>query len=262
MQVAKIKKVVQETPRIKTFIFDMGVDATPGQFGMFWIPGLDEKPMSLSYTAGLLGVTVLKIGPFSLKMHEMKEGELLGIRAPLGKGFNVHGKKILVVGGGSGVAPLAPLAEKALKEGKRVTAIVGALTKAELLFVDRMRNAGAEVLVATDDGSAGFKGFTTDVLREVLKEKSFDQCFTCGPEIMMLKVLQQTKEKDIPTQVSLHRYIKCGVGICGHCVMDETGFRVCKEGPTFRDKEMEKTIEFGKYWRNASGTKIYFGGKK
>ncbi|MBI5253133.1 MAG: dihydroorotate dehydrogenase electron transfer subunit, partial [Euryarchaeota archaeon] len=84
----------------------------------------------------------------------------------------------------------------------------------------------------------------------------------CGPEIMMLKVLQQTKEKDIPTQVSLHRYIKCGVGICGHCVMDETGFRVCKEGPTFRDKEMEKTIEFGKYWRNASGTKIYFGGKK
>ncbi|MFH1773850.1 MAG: dihydroorotate dehydrogenase electron transfer subunit [Methanobacteriota archaeon] len=262
MQAAKIKKIIQETPRIKTFMFDMEVDATPGQFGMFWIPGLDEKPMSLSHTSGLLGVTVLKLGPFSSKMHKMKEGDLLGVRAPLGKGFNVHGKKILVVGGGSGIAPLAPLAEKALKEGKRVTAIVGALTKAELLFVDRMRNAGAEVLIATDDGTAGTKGFTTDVLREVLKEKSFDQCFTCGPEIMMLKVLQQAKEKDIPTQVSLHRYIKCGIGICGHCVMDETGFRVCKEGPTFRDKEMEKTIEFGKYWRNASCTKIYFGGKK
>lgn len=262
MQVAKIKKIIQETPRIKTFMLDMNVEATPGQFGMFWIPGLDEKPMSLSYTSGLLGITVLGLGTFSSKMHEMKEGDLLGVRAPLGRGFNLQGKKILLVGGGSGTAPLAPLAEKALKEGRRVTAIVGALTNAELLFVERMRSAGAEVLLATDDGTAGVKGFTTDVLGEVLKEKSFDQCFTCGPEIMMLKVLQRTKEKDIPTQVSLHRYIKCGIGICGHCAMDETGFRVCKEGPTFRDKEMDKTIEFGKYWRNASGTKIFFGGKR
>lgn len=262
MQVAKIKKIVQETPRIKTFMLDMEIVATPGQFGMFWIPGLDEKPMSLSYTSGLLGITVLKLGPFSSKMHEMKEGNLLGVRAPLGKGFNVRGGKILIVGGGSGVAPLAPLAENALKKGREVTAIVGALTKAELLFVNRMRNAGAEVLTATDDGSAGVKGFTTDVLREVLKEKSFDQCFTCGPEIMMLKVLQQTKERDIPAQVSLHRYIKCGIGICGHCAIDGTGLRVCKEGPTFRDKEIEKTVEFGKYWRGASGEKIYFGGKK
>lgn len=262
MQIAEIKGVVEETERVKTFILDFKVEATPGQFGMFWIPDLDEKPMSLSYTSDSLGVTVLRLGTFSQTMHGLRVGDAIGVRGPFGRGFTIHGKELLIVGGGVGVAPLAPLAENALKRGKKVTAIIGAATEKELLFVDRIEDAGGEVLIATDDGTAGTKGFTTDVLGEVLKEKSFDQCFACGPETMMVKVLTQTKEKKIPTQVSLHRYFKCGIGICGQCAIDGTGLRVCKEGPTFRDVEIEKSVEFGRYWRNAAGEKIYLGGEK
>lgn len=262
MNIARINKIIRETERIKTFILDLKVKAIPGQFGMFWIPDVDEKPMSLSYTNGNMGLTVLKVGPFSQKMHELRVGEHIGVRGPLGRGFKVAGDKLLLVGGGVGVAPLAPLAENALAEGREVTAIIGAMTAGELLFEKRMKKAGAKVLVATDDGTAGVKGYTTDVLRKVLEKDTFDQCFTCGPEIMMVKVMNQAKATGIPTQVSLHRYFKCGVGICGQCAMDDTGFRVCKEGPCFRDKEMERTREFGKYWRDASSKRIPFGGKK
>lgn len=262
MQAVEIKKIVEETERIKTFILDFNVEAIPGQFGMFWIPDVDEKPMSLSYTSGNLGVTVLRLGVFSQAMHKLDEGDKIGVRAPLGRGFSISGKRLLVVGGGVGIAPLAPLAESALKKGKKVTAIVGAATGKELLFIDRIEKAGGAVLIATDDGTRGAKGFTTDVLKEVLAEKSFDQCFACGPEIMMAKVLMQTKEKKIPTQVSLHRYFKCGIGVCGQCAIDDTGLRVCKEGPTFRDVEVGKSVEFGRYWRGAAGERIYFGGKK
>lgn len=262
MKIATVEKVIRETDRIKTFILDLETKAVPGQFGMFWIPGVDEKPMSLSYTNGAMGFTVLKMGPFSSKMHEIKEGERIGVRAPMGRGFKLKGHKILIVGGGVGVAPLAPLAEKAREQGIDVTAIIGAMTARELLFVDRIKKTGTRVLIATDDGTTGVKGFTTDVLRELLKKETFDQCYTCGPEIMMVKVMNQTREKGIPTQVSLHRYFKCGVGICGQCAMDDTGLRVCKEGPCFRDKEMEKTKEFGRYWRDATSRRIPLGGKK
>lgn len=262
MNISRIIKIIKETPRVKTFFLDYEVTAIPGQFGMFWVPDVDEKPMSLSYTKGNLGVTVLGLGPFTKKMQELEVGDRIGVRAPLGRGFKVTGKKLLIVGGGVGIAPLAPLAENALEDGKEVTVIVGAMTGKELLFEKRMKKAGARVLVATDDGTAGHKGFTTEVLQEVLKKETFDQCFTCGPEIMMVKVMGQTRDKGIPTQVSLHRYFKCGVGVCGQCAMDDTGYRVCKEGPCFRDKEMEQTREFGKYWRDASSKRISFGGKK
>ncbi len=262
MKIATVKKVIRETERIKTFILDLETRAMPGQFGMFWIPGVDEKPMSLSYINGSMGFTVLKMGPFSSKMHEVKEGDRIGVRGPMGRGFKLKGERIILVGGGVGVAPLAPLAEKAADQGMEVTAIIGAMTAKELLFVDRIRNAGAEVWLATDDGTAGIKGFTTDVLRELLAGDTYDQCYTCGPEIMMVKVMDQTREKGIPTQVSLHRYFKCGVGLCGQCAMDDTGFRVCKEGPCFRDKDMEKTKEFGRYWRDATSRRIPLGGKK
>ncbi len=262
MKIARITDIINETERIKTFILDLEVKAIPGQFGMFWIPDVDEKPMSLSYTNVNMGITVLKLGHFSQKMHELRVGDRIGVRGPLGRGYKVTGDKLLIVGGGVGVAPLAPLAESALAKGREVTAIIGAMTARELLFEKRMKKAGARVLVATDDGTAGHKGFTTDVMREVMKEETFDQCFTCGPEIMMVKVMNQAMEKGIPTQVSLHRYFKCGVGICGQCAMDDTGFRVCKEGPCFRDKEMARTREFGKYWRDASSKRISFGVRK
>ncbi len=260
LNVTKIREIIKETRRIKTFILDMKIKAQPGQFAMVWLPEVDEKPMALSYIDGYVGITVLKLGEFTKKLHEAKVGDIIGIRAPLGRGFKLReeDKRILIVGGGIGVAPLAPLAERAVEEGKEVTAIIGAVTKSELLFVDRFKKIGAKVYITTDDGTAGIKGFTTDAMKDLLKKETFDACYICGPEIMMVKALELAKAKNIPSQVSLHRYFKCGIGICGACVLDGCGYRVCKEGPTFWDFEIEKCTEFGSYWRNAAGVKVYF----
>lgn len=258
MQVTRIKNIIKETETVKTFIFDLPMEAKLGQFVMVWIPGIDEKPMSLSYIGEYAGVTVLKIGEATKKLHEQKEGDLIGLRGPYGRGFEIAGEKLLIVGGGVGVAPLAPLAERASREGKDVTAIIGAMTKEELLFVDRMKKASREVIITTEDGTAGRKGFTTDALKEVLKRDRYDECFTCGPELMMAKVLDQTRQTNIPTQISLERYIKCSLGVCGHCTIDDSGLRVCKEGPVFTDKEIRKSREFGRYRRDASGRRMYW----
>jgi dihydroorotate dehydrogenase electron transfer subunit len=257
MEITKITGIVDEAEGIKTFLIDKVADAIPGQFVMVWIPGVGEKPLSLSYVEGNLGITALVRGPFTKRLHEMKTGDLLGIRGPYGRGFKIEGNKLLIVGGGVGMPPLAALADKALQEGKDVTAIVGAQTKSSLLFADRLKNAGARVLTCTDDGTCGNEGFTTDILEELLKKETFDQCYTCGPELMMNKVMQMTEESKIPTQLSIERYFKCGIGICSHCTIDYTGLRVCMEGPVFTDKDLENT-EFGEYSRDASGKRVYF----
>ncbi|MEE8402164.1 MAG: dihydroorotate dehydrogenase electron transfer subunit [Candidatus Hydrothermarchaeaceae archaeon] len=258
MEITKIKDTIREAEGIKTFRVELEADAVPGQFVMAWIPGVGEKPLSLSHVNGNLGITVLARGSFTQRLHDMKIGDPLGIRGPFGEGFRVEGDKLLIVGGGVGMAPLASLAEKAIRDGKDATVIVGAGTDSKLLFVDRLKAAGAKVLTTTDDGTCGgIEGCAPDALAELLKTEMFDQCFTCGPEMMMHKVMQQTRDLKIPTQLSIERYIKCGIGICSHCAIDDTGLRVCREGPVFTDEELENS-EFGKYARDATGKRVYF----
>lgn len=258
IQTAYLKKIVKETKNIKTFRLDLDMPALPGQFAMLWVPGMDEKPISISYVGESVGFTILRKGATTTKLHEMKGGELLGVRGPLGRGFKISGEKLVMIGGGVGMAPIAPLVERAIEKGREATVIIGALTESEILFGDRLERAGAEVIRCTDDGSCGFKGFCTEAFKQTLEERTFDECFTCGPEIMMVKVLELTKKYKIPTQVSLERYFKCGIGICGHCVVDGSGLRVCKEGPIFRDVEIEGVRDFGRYYRDASGKKIFW----
>jgi dihydroorotate dehydrogenase electron transfer subunit len=254
----EIKEIVKETKNIKTFRLDLELSALPGQYVMLWVPGYDEKPLSVSYPGKNMGVTVLKKGETTTRLHEMKTGDIVGVRGPFGRAFKISGKRIIAVGGGVGMAPIAPLVEKAIDRGSEVTVIAGAVTKRELLFTDRVEKAGATVILTTDDGTCGRKCFTPRALEDELTQKEFDECFTCGPEIMMSKVLKVTSEKKIPTQISMERYFKCGIGICGACVMDDGGMRVCKEGPNFRDVEVEKFKDFGKYTREASGKKIFW----
>ena len=257
MEITKIRNVVEEAEGIKTFILEKEVRAIPGQFVMVWIPNVGEKPMSASYATGNLGITALAVGPFTNRLLEMKEGELLGIRGPYGRGFEIKGEKLLVVGGGVGMPPLAAFVDEAKKDKKDITAIIGAKTKSGLLFCDRLKKAGARVLTSTEDGTDGVTGYVTDVLKELLKNEKFDQCYTCGPELMMENVVKITKESKVPTQISAERYFKCGIGVCGHCAIDYTGKRVCMEGPVFTDKDLESG-EFGKYARDATGRRVYF----
>ncbi len=225
----EITKVVDETPTIRTFFFDTSFELIPGQFVMVWIRGVDEIPMALSYENA---ITVQKVGSATSALFELEVCDSVGIRGPFGSGFELKGKNILLIAGGVGAAPLAPLAEKAGSSGVRVTTLEGAKTKEELLFRERFEALG-DVRIATDDGSEGEHGYVTQLLGDV---KNYSQIYCCGPEIMMRKVLDKVAPSK--AQFSLHRYIKCGIGICGACCID--GLRVCRDGPVFSGNVLKK----------------------
>jgi dihydroorotate dehydrogenase electron transfer subunit len=185
----------------------------------------------------------------------MNEGEKLGISGPYGKGFNIKANsKIILVGGGCGSAPMRFLADEALREKCEINFITGAKTINDVLF----KNEFKETCITTDDGSGGLKGFTTEVLEKELNDKKIDKVYTCGPEIMMKNVVEICNEKGVECEASLERYMKCGFGICGQCVVDPEGICICKAGPVFSGEKLRSISEFGKYHRNKAGIKVSF----
>lgn len=250
MQICTITRIVEETDVHKTLFFDASIAAVPGQFVMVWIPGVDEVPMSLSYTGATPGITVEKVGEATEALHRMKEGDKVGVRGPYGHGFIVEGKRALFVGGGTGIAPLLPLI-KAYEGEKHV--VLGAKTQNLLLFRKEL-DAAATLHIATDDGSAGHAGFATELAARVMEEHSFDVVYACGPEVMMKKMLDICREHDVPMQASLERYMKCGVGICDSCAIN--GYHVCREGPVFDSRTLSTMTDFGVWKRNPSGKRV------
>ena len=241
-----IVQVKQETPSVRTFFFDTSFAFSPGQFVMVWVPGTDEIPMALSSENS---ITVQKVGDATTALFGIGVGGKLGIRGPFGNGFS-KAEKILAIAGGVGAAPLLPLA----RADCVMTLLLGAKTESELLFVDQLDEC-TDVLIATDDGSLGTKGFVT-LLMDDLNLGAYDRIAVCGPEVMMRAVLAKVEEKGIAhkTEFSLHRYMKCGVGVCGSCCIDPSGLRVCRDGPVFTGDKLLKS-EFGHYMRDASGRK-------
>ncbi len=253
MKILKIKKITLESPDIKTFTFEHQLKAEPGQFVMLWIPGTDQKPISISrQTDQEFDLTVYKVGPATTKLFEYKEGDKLGIEGPYGRGFTVEANsKIILVGGGCGTAPLRFLGEYAQQQGCEVNLITGSRDSKNIFFDKIFSNT----CIMTDDGSLGEKGFPTVKLEEKLKQGGIDQVYTCGPEKMMVGVVNLCSQYNIPCQISLERYMKCGFGICGQCSLDPIGLCVCKDGPVFSGEQAAKISEFGKYHRDKSGIK-------
>jgi len=241
-----ITKIVEETPSIRTFVFDREIASRPGQFVMVCVPGVDEIPMALSSPSS---ITVLKVGDATAALFAMHEGDRIGIRGPFGNGFSVSGRT-LAIGGGVGASPLLPL----VAAGKVDTFLLGARTAAELLFADRIRET-ATLMVATDDGTAGHHGFVTQLISRV-DLADFAHICVCGPEVMMKAVLAVLEREGCAErgQFSLHRYMKCGVGVCGSCCTDPHGLRVCRDGPVFSGDVLLES-EFGRYARDASGSR-------
>jgi len=258
-----IKKVIDEATGIKSIIFPYRLDAKPGQFAMIWLPGVDLKPVGISYQdENSFGITVSAVGNWSEKVCRMKEGELLGVMGPYGTHFNLKGKNIVLIGGGYGAASLMLLAEQALREKISVTMIIGARSSDYLIYRERVKQLGLKTIFTTDDGSFGEKGFNTEVLKRILKEEKVDKVFACGPELMEKSVAEICSESNVPCELSVERYMKCGFGVCGACSVDEEGKRVCVEGTVFSGEEALKMKEFGKYHRDGSAIKHEFGGKK
>ncbi len=254
----KIKKSVNESPTVKSFYLEnpLRKDPLPGQFVMVWVPGGEEIPMSISGVEdGALRISVANRGETTARLHALEKGEIVMIRGPFGTHFHLSGSSYLLVGGGYGVAPLIYAASFISKSGAECTYLAGAKTASELLFLEEARRLGMDVRIITEDGSAGRKGMVTDVLDEVLEEKRFELVLTCGPERMMYEVVRKALGKGIRVQASLERYMKCGFGICGSCVLDPTGLRVCTDGPVF-DGEVLLSTDFGRKKRDASGSVV------
>jgi dihydroorotate dehydrogenase electron transfer subunit len=233
-----------ETPTVRTFLFEAEIPFSPGQFVMVWVPAVDEIPMALSSGRS---ITVQEVGDATKAMFALRPGDRIGIRGPFGNGFS-HGERILAIAGGVGAAPLLPLA----RADRVMTFLLGARTESELLFVDQLDEC-TDLQIATDDGSLGVKGFVT-LLLDDLNAGAYDRIAVCGPEVMMKAVHTKAVELGIErkTEFSLHRYMKCGAGICGSCCIDPSGLRICRDGPVIAGDLLRKS-EFGHYRRDASG---------
>jgi len=263
MNFLKITKIEIENPSVKTFYFNHKLNSSPGQFVMLWIPGIDQKPFSIAYDDGqMFGLTIFKRGPLTNKLFEMQIGDRVGISGPYGTSFTVASDRhYIMVAGGYGAAPLGHLSEQ-VQQYNNVTIdfLIGSRSKDLLLFEERIKKIpNTQLHIATDDGSKGHKGYVTDLLENIIREirdKKSVVVVTCGPELMEKKVLDICNQYNVDCEVSIERYMKCGVGVCGQCAIDDLGICMCTEGPVVKRELANKIVELGKYHRDKSGAII------
>jgi dihydroorotate dehydrogenase electron transfer subunit len=262
-QTVRIREIRDETRTIRTFVLDAETPgAEPGQFIMLWLPGVDEKPMSVACPVPLT-VTVARVGPFSTALYQRKVGDQVGWRGPYGRGFSLslgQDRPALLVSGGYGVGPMYFLAMQAVERGIPTTVALGARTALDLPYVEQFRALEVDLILATDDGSLGYRGYVTDAISEfiahnsVRPERSPFTIYACGPERMLVALHRLCRERDIPGQLCLERYMKCGFGICGQCSLD--GLLVCEDGPVFNVEQMDGLQDFGHTHRSATGRQM------
>jgi len=260
-RIVKLVRVVGENPRVKTFWFKDALcsKAKPGQFVMVWIIGVDEIPLSLSTIGDLCSVTVAKVGDATEAMHRLKPDDLIGVRGPYGNGFKIVKGRVAVVAGGVGLATLLPLVDKLKDYGCWIEVFLGFRSKHDVFQLARVERAvrpNGAVMIATDDGSIGFKGLVSELFETHLKRSkpSYDVVYTCGPPAMIRRVYELCETWNLKIQASLEAYMKCGIGICGSCCIGP--YRVCKDGPVFSAPQLRKMPELGLYKRGPDGVKI------
>lgn len=177
------------------------------------------------------------------RMRQMKKGIAVSLLGPLGNGYPLPGKNLtpLLIAGGIGIASLFPLAEKLAKDAYL---FYGGRTKDELFMLNELKGIVKELIISTDDGSAGEKGTVVDTLNDFLASKlsaiSYQLIYACGPSPMLKAVSKVALEKGINGYISMEENMACGVGACLGCaVKTKKGYkRVCKEGPVFPIEEI------------------------
>lgn len=266
MRIVKLLSVTDEAPAVKSFVFndELCSRGEPGQFVMVWIPGVDEIPMSLSMVSPeerQAAVTVKRVGEATKAFHNMKAGDTIGLRGPFGNSYIVSTTgKVMIVGGGTGLASLAPLAERLVNGTAEVTFLMGARTRSDLLFCERidslLSRAEGRLIATTEDGSYGERGLVTTLAKKLFMEgEEFGMVYTCGPERMMQKMFLLAERFNVPFEASLERFMRCAIGLCGTCVIGK--YRVCQDGPVFSGQRLrEVKDEFGRWRRGFDGRRI------
>ena len=221
-------------------------EMVPGQFVEVRVYGSPQtflrRPISIHFVDrehNELWLLVATVGDGTRKLAQLQSGDLLNCVLPLGNGFTPAkpGEKVLLVGGGVGVAPLLYMGAEMAKARIEPTFLLGARTQKDLLMLAAFEQYG-RVFVTTEDGSAGEKGFVTN--HSLLQQEHFDRISTCGPTPMMKAVARLAKAQDIDCEVSLENLMACGVGACLCCVENTTEGHVCvcKEGPVFNTRKL------------------------
>jgi len=261
-----IEQIIFETPTVKTFVFKdkISSNARPGQFLMVWIPRTEELPMSVMVCDRKehAAITIRKLGFGSSALFDKRVGDVIGIRGPYGNQFKISKdtKKVLLIGGGTGLVPLLRLATMLNVAKVDTTVIIGARSKKEVFFEkkahDLLDKTKHKVIISTEDGSYGIKGNATDAMLFIIKKETFDTVYTCGPELMMKKVFDIGSANALSVQASLERYMKCGIGICASCCIGDR--LVCKDGTVFNEKQLSVMAEFGKIYRDKSGRRVEY----
>jgi dihydroorotate dehydrogenase electron transfer subunit len=231
--------------------------AKPGQFAMIWIPGVDEIPMSIfPVDRDVVLFAIKKVGEATKALNDRPIGGKIGLRGPYGTFFAAKKKSSpLLVAGGTGVVPLALLMKDLSKANIKATFVVGAKTRKDHFFLDRIRSVshyGSKLVVATDDGTRGVRGLASEIATDLCRDNSYDEIFSCGPEQMILSLFDLCERKKIHLQASLERIMKCGVGICGSCCIGK--YRVCVDGPVLHHAQLREVAhELGRWTRDHSG---------
>lgn len=214
----------------------------PGQFVEVRVEGSPQtflrRPISIHNVDeehNELWLLVAMIGEGTRQIGRLQQGDRLNCLLPLGNSFTMPQSKddrILLVGGGVGVAPLLYFGRKIKAAGAEPTFLLGARSRQDLLELDKYRRIG-RVFITTEDGSEGEKGFVTN--HSILSTETFTQISTCGPKPMMMAVARYAKKHDIACEASLENMMACGLGACLCCVEKtvEGNLCVCKEGPVF-----------------------------
>lgn len=236
---ANVKHMIIEAPQIAD-------SAQPGQFvhikktnsvnflrRPFSIADADQK-------SGTITLIYRIVGKGTAEYAGMNAGENLNILGPIGNGFELKQGRPLLIGGGVGIAPLIYLTRRL--QNKRPVLLIGGKNKEEVFWKEFLKEFADKIYITTDDGSVGFKGFTVQLLPQVMKENKIEHIYTCGPNIMMEGVAKFAHEQNIDCQISLEKRMACGIGVCLGCTFEgkltKKRRKVCTEGPVFPSKEV------------------------
>ncbi|MET8572635.1 FAD/NAD(P)-binding protein [Streptomyces sp. NPDC004783] len=219
----------------------------PGQFAMIYAFPRGEVPISIAGTCragGHLEHTVRAVGPVTRALHELRPGQQVGVRGPYGRPWDLapaHGRELLLIAGGLGLAPLRPLLQAALAHPSRhtgITVLIGARTPADLVYRHQYRPWSTQARVAVtvdrpDDHWNGEVGIVTTLLDRVPFRPGCTTVYLCGPEVMMRATARDLTHRGVPTThtfLSLERTMRCGTGHCGQCQLGP--LLLCRDGPT------------------------------
>lgn len=218
---------------------DEPLDIRPGQFLNIRLSGrFLRRPISICDWDGQSVTIIYKVvGEGTADMEKMAAGEPLDVLVPLGNGFDTAGtgKRPLLAGGGAGVPPIYGLAKELVGAGAEPVVILGYNGAEDVFLAEAFEALGAEVRIATMDGSAGTKGLVTDLIGE----PSYTAAYACGP-VPMLKALDEALPEDMPGWFSLEERMGCGFGICMGCSKEtkDGHVRLCKEGPVLERRNI------------------------